>query len=133
MVFYNIIPFVVMITFNCLLIWNLRKKLSSHKDKKKNTSPSSSSSKRPNLTVTLIILSFLSLIMTTPGTIMFVFFYDGFLINLDASMVFLIDDIMFLNHALLFFVSFTTNRKFRAALFDLGRSGENKASKYTPN
>ena len=120
LVFYNVIPFLVMITFNTLLIINLKKKLSQRKNNKSNGPKSSSSaSKRPGLTVSLVVLSFLFLIMTTPGTIMFAYFYDGFLSNLDTPIVFLIDDISFLNHAMLFFISFASNKKFRSTIIGI--------------
>lgn len=116
LVFYNIIPFLVMITFNMLLIVNLKKKLS----KKNNHGQSvTTSPKRPSLTISLIILSFLFLVMTTPGTILFAYFYNGFLSNLDESLVFLIDDISFMNHAMLFFISFISNRKFRRTIMSV--------------
>lgn len=83
---------------------------------------SSSSRARPSLTISLIILSFLFLIMTTPGTIMFAYFYNAFLSNLDESIVFLIDDISFVNHTMLFFISFVSNRKFRRTVLGLAKS-----------
>lgn len=107
LVFYNIIPFLVMITFNSLLIVNIKKKLSTN---------FSSSSKKPNLTISLVIISFLFVIMTTPGTIMFAYFYDNLFSKLDQSYVYLIDDISFFNHSLLFFISFASIKKFRATI-----------------
>lgn len=127
MVFYNIIPFLIMVTFNSLLIINLRKKFS----KRTEHGPNSSSSKRPGLTVSLIILSFLFLIMTTPGTIMFAYFYNAFLSNLDESMVFLIDDISFLNHSMLFVISFISNKKFRKTILALGDCFKHKEANNT--
>lgn len=107
LVFYNIIPFLVMITFNSLLILNL---------KRKKVNSANSSSKKLNITVSLVIISFLFLIMTTPGTIMFAFFYDQLFSYMNPSMVYLIDDVSFLNHSLLFVISFVSIRKFRRTI-----------------
>lgn len=112
LVFYNIIPFMVMITFNSLLIINLKNKFRKSKD-------NNSSHIRPSLTLSLIILSFIFVIMTTPGTIMFAYFYNAIFADLDQSLVFLVDDISFMNHAILFFISFISIRKFRKTIIRL--------------
>ena len=101
-----------MFSFNMLLIVNLKQKLA------KSSNRQIFFNKRPNLTVSLVILSFLFLIMTTPGTILFGFFFDH-LSNLDQSLIFLIDDISFLNHAMLFLISFLSNKKFRKVIFQM--------------
>lgn len=110
LVFYNLIPFLIMITFNTLLIFNIKKKLLTN-----SSSSSSSSKRRPGLTISLITVSFLFLIMTTPGTIVFAYFYNV-ISGLDVSIIYLIDDISFLNHALIFFISFVSIKKFRTTI-----------------
>lgn len=114
MIFYIIIPFLIMITFNTLLIVNLKHKLSKF--------PNNGQilvKRRPNLTVSLIILSFLFLVMTIPGTMLFGFFFEDILSNLNQTFIFLIDDITFLNHAMIFFISFLSNKKFRKAIIQI--------------
>lgn len=113
LVFYNIIPFLIMIGFNLMLIINLKRKLSIKSESLK------SRSKKFNLTVSLIIISFLFLVMTAPGTIMFGYFYDGLFARLDKSIAYLVDDISFLNHASLFFISFVSIRKFRKIVIQI--------------
>lgn len=116
LVFYNVIPFVIMLAFNSLLIINLKRKFSSQK---KSSLRNQSSKKRKSLTMSLIILSFLFLIMTTPGTLMFAYLYDTVLSHLDVSVLYLIDDVSFLNHAILFFISFVSYKKFRNTIIHM--------------
>ena len=59
------------------------------------------------------------MIMTTPGTILFAYFYDDIFADLDQAIVFLVDDISFMNHAMLFFISFISIRKFRKTILSL--------------
>lgn len=117
LVFYNIIPFVIMMTFNSLLIVNIRKKISTFNSK----STSSSSIKRPNLTVSLIVLTCMFLVMTTPATVMFAFFYSQMIATIGKSWLYFIDDISFLNHGMLFTICFVSNKKFRRTVLQLCR------------
>lgn len=108
-----------MITFNLLLIVNLRKKFNKKKDyssKSSKIASSSSSNKTLGLTISLITVSFLFMIMTTPGTILFAYFYGPLFSKLDRAIVYLIDDISYLNHSMLFFISFVSNKKFRKTI-----------------
>lgn len=117
MVFYNIIPFGIMIIFNTLLIVNLRRMTKKRPEEYK-SGPKKRSPRRQNLTISLLILTFIFLIMTLPSSLFFGFFYYGKVKNMDRSVAFLIDDISFLNNSMLFFISFVSNRNFRNAIFD---------------
>lgn len=116
MVFYNVIPFLVMITFNILLVVNIK----SSKIKPK-LSTIKTASKKNNLTILLLLQSFLFLVMTMPGTILFAYFYNSVFANLGTQYVYMIDDISFLNNTTLFFVCFVSNKRFRDAIIQLGR------------
>lgn len=127
LVFYNGIPFLIMVTFNSLLIINLRKKMCKPIDPRGGQTPSKYENhmheifmrKRRSLTVWFICLSFLFVAMTTPGTVVFSFFYSEISVNLDQPLVFLLDDISFAYHALLFPISFFSNKKFRKAVISV--------------
>ena len=66
--------------------------------------------------------------MTIPGTLMFAYFYDSALATIGLQSIYIIDDISFLNHSILFFVCFITNQKFRKAIieFCFGRCKKSK-------
>lgn len=107
-----------MMTFNILLIINLyivKSHISNYKENSK------SAAKRRNLTFSLLLLTFLFLAMTVPGTILFAFFYDNVLSSLDLSSIYMIDDISFLNNSMIFFVCLISNRKFRNTVFQMCR------------
>ena len=103
MIFYIVIPFLVMTIFNFLLIINIRNSRESSK----------SAAKKRNLTLTLFLLCFLFIAMTAPGTLLYGYFYDSVLASLSLSTAFLIDDVSYLNHSMLFFTCFISNKKFR--------------------
>lgn len=112
-VFYNVIPFLIMITFNSLLIMNIKRSNVNHSQNPK------LAAKKRNLTISLLSLCFLFLIMTVPSTIVFAFFYDFIFSYLGLKYVYMFDDISFLNNCILFFVCFSSNRKFRKTVFRL--------------
>lgn len=115
LVFYNVIPFILMMTFNCLLIINIRRS-NSHMNHHSNPKIVA---KRRNLTISLLFLSFLFLIMTVPGTFLFAYFYDSVLSTLGIQCIYLIDDISFFNNSILFFICFISNKKFRSTIIEL--------------
>lgn len=112
MVFYNVIPFIIMMTFNCLLIVNIRKSGCSQQHAK-------AIAKKRNLTISLLSVCVLFIVMTVPGTILFAYFYDSVLSTLGLQYIYIIDDISFLNHSILFFICFISNKKFRSTMIDL--------------
>ena len=112
MVFYNVIPFIIMMTFNCLLIVNIRKSGCSQQHAK-------AIAKKRNLTISLLSVCVLFIVMTVPGTILFGYFYDSVLSTLGLQYIYMIDDISFLNHSILFLICFISNKKFRSTMIDL--------------
>lgn len=133
---YNIIPFLIMITFNCLLVKNIysAKKSSEKYKTNSNTNSPRSLSKTNRLTISLLFLTFLFLVMTMPATILFAYFYDFIAANFSPTLMVLLDDISFLNHSTLFFVCLISNAKFRRVLWALvmnkcfGRAQQNTSN-----
>lgn len=111
-VFYIAIPFLVMFTFNSLLILNIKRRLNNQESNK-------SAAKRRNLTISLLVLCFLFIVMTAPATILFAYFYQPMIDSIGLASLYMIDDISFLNNSMLFFVCFISNRKFRKTVFKL--------------
>ena len=99
-------------TFNCLLVFNIRKSGSSHQQDAKVLA------KKRNLTISLLSVCILFLVMTIPGTLMFAYFYDSALASIGLQAIYIIDDISFLNHSILFFICFITNQKFRKTIVE---------------
>jgi hypothetical protein len=123
MIFYNVIPFIVMMTFNCLLAFNIRKSCNSHQQDAK------ALAKKRNLTISLLSVGILFLVMTVPGTLMFAYFYDAALASYGLQFIYIIDDITFLNHSILFFVCFITNKKFRNTIIEFCCRRRKKSNK----
>ena len=111
--FLDLVPFLVMITFNLLLIINIKKTNINHSQNRK------SEVKKRNLTITLLFVSFLFLVITVPSNILFAYFYDLVLSTLSLQFIYIVDDIFFLNNCNLFFVCFLSNPKFRKSITSL--------------
>jgi hypothetical protein len=123
MVLYNFLPFVIMSIFNSLLIKKtlsssvLSKKKPSSEKSTTTTSMSRADRKKQRLTISLVVITFLFLIMTLPSTIWFGFVKQA-LPNTDTTIIVgqLLDNIAFLQHSSLLITSYLTNYKFREAL-----------------
>lgn len=112
MTFYSIVPVVLMIIFNSLIIYKtacLGKYLNRN-----NLKLIRLYQKKRRLTISLIIITFMFLLMSLPSTIFFAFFF-GKNPYLDKFIGGLFDDIAFLHHASLFISLFLTNVYFRKA------------------
>lgn len=108
LILYDLIPFLVMFTFNMLLIKNLlavRRKV----DPIVGINWTFGNAKKNRLTVSLLVFTFVFLLMTLPTTIMFGFFPDG----INRNVMLLFDYMTFLNHSSLFFISMITIPKFK--------------------
>jgi hypothetical protein len=125
MVLYNFLPFVIMSIFNSLLI---KKTLSSgmhsrknaNNNNEKNNKMSRADRKKQRLTISLVVITFLFLLMTLPSTIWFGFVKQS-LPNTDTTIIVgqLLDNIAFLQHSSLLITSYLTNYKFREAFDQL--------------
>ena len=109
---YSFVPFLVMITFNSLLVIKiLRKTNSSSLSAKKHR-------EKIRLTTSLIVISISFILMTLPGSILFGFFeVDPNSFTFSFYKIF--DFFGFLNRASLFLNCFTTNLKFRKTFIKL--------------
>ena len=116
---YSFFPFVIMTVFNILLIRIIKvsKKVNSVSVLRDGSNNNHQNKK--NLTSTLLIISFLFLLMTLPSTIAFSFLIEIHDNNQTAKSIFhLLDYLSFLYHTTLFFNCFMTNLKFRNFVFN---------------
>lgn len=109
MYIYTIAPFIIMLSFNSLLIYaTISKRLSLTKESSK------SQQRKRNLTISLLVVTFSFLIMTVPSTIAFGYLYE-YLISLSygRTIANALDVLSFLNHSSLFMTCYISNVKFR--------------------
>ena len=123
LILYSLVPFVIMGAFNVLLI----KKISLKK-RNYSTSNQKMDSVKKNIQ-SLLVITFLFLIMTVPTSIAYGFF-PGKVSNL---VLFALDDLSFLNNSILFFTCFLTNFKFRKTIYYMLDKTKIKDKKPTKN
>jgi hypothetical protein len=109
LVLYNLIPFSIMMVFNILLIRKIR---SSLKDKNLKINSKKENIKRN--VISILVITFLFLIMTMPASIAYGFFHD----KLTPTILTALDVFSFLNNSTLFFTCFFTNSRFRKVIFN---------------
>ena len=102
LILYSLIPFIIMLVFNILLI----KKIRSIKNSNKGSVIRNIKS--------ILVITFLFLIMTVPASVAFGFFK----LTSPKIVLLLLDDLSFLNFSILFVNFFLTNLKFRKIIFD---------------
>ena len=124
MILYNLIPFIIMIIFNMLLIRKIR---TSFKDKNSKINSKQENIKRN--VISILVITFLFLIMTTPVSVAYGFFYE----QLSKIVLSTLDELSFLNNSTLFFTCFFTNLKFRRVICDLSKNSHSKYTKTTLN
>jgi hypothetical protein len=106
-ILYPSIPVCIMFIFNILLI---KKTVSLYKNKRSNHH----TSKKRNLTWSLLYITFLFIIMTLPSSVAYGFFDDFFNSTKSLqSVIVILDYLSFLNRSTLFFDCFLTNIIFR--------------------
>ena len=119
MFIYSFIPFVIMTIFNVLLIKKMRLSIKINHVIVSNNNNNNNHSNKKNISLTLLIISFVFLVMTFPSTIAFSFLADIQDNNATARSIFhLLDHLSFLYHTTLFFNCYLTNLKFRNFVFD---------------
>jgi len=109
---YSIIPFATMTFFNSLIIYqtlNIKQNLN-----RSNLQSVNIYRKKQQMTISLVIVTFIFLIMTLPNAIFFGFFSDN--IRISKYIGILLDHIGFLHHSTLFFSLYFTNIYFRKAI-----------------
>lgn len=111
---YNFVPFLIMLVFNLLLVYKIVRISNPNLQ-----SPSSKNQKSKNKqTISLVIITFLFVVMTLPSNVFFGYFQGK--TSLVTGSIFVFWDFLgFLNRASLFFSCFITNLKFRSIV--LGR------------
>jgi hypothetical protein len=111
---YSFVPFLIMCTFNVLLIVRtVRNRQTASNESARQAS------QRRRMTITLLIITFAFIIMTIPSTIAFGYLYE----ILQATgwgriLQVLIDYMSFLNHSSIFFTCTFTNKKFRQSVVE---------------
>ncbi|CAF0968135.1 unnamed protein product [Brachionus calyciflorus] len=113
LIVYNIIPFCIMLVFNILLIIST---LLDNKSSKylSNEKALKSIRKKRVITISIISITLAFMILTTPSSLSFGFFFDEISNLKNGSLLFnIFDNISFIFHSSLFFNSFITNTKFR--------------------
>ena len=119
LVVYNLIPFTIMMTFNVLLITKtlLMNKSSKYLNDKEALK---AMKKKRRLTISILSITFAFIIMTTPSSIIFGFYYDVFSETFGGQSVLnILDSFAFLYHSSLFLNSLITNVKFRKFVVSL--------------
>lgn len=115
LVIFNLIPFIIMTTFNGLLIKDAL--MSSNTSRVNSDTNKKLTRKKHILTIYLIMVTLLFLVMTLPSSIIFGFFYGYFIkFNFGASFLLFIDCLSFINNTSIFFISLATNSKFRRVI-----------------
>lgn len=120
---YNLVPFVVMTTFNVLLM-----RVLIGGGHKKGADRAAFIKKR-RISITLITISVAFLVMTLPATLAYGYFITPLMATPTGAMVaHLLDCISFANHASVFWSCFITNVKFReVVMIELGFYEANEA------
>lgn len=110
---YNIIPFILMLTFNILIIRHLI--LIKH-----TSTLQKSRIRHSSISIPILLTAFLFCIMTTPPAIIFAFFHKLTRSDLfDKYLLSLLDSIKYTYHTLSFFLYFITLIEFRHEFFRL--------------
>jgi hypothetical protein len=112
MTLYNLLPFAIMIIFNALLI-----RYGIFKNKGSKTTSNSGHARKKELTITLLLVTFLYILMVLPGGIYFGFYRSPFF-EIDQILILVFDALSFLNRSSLFFACLITNLKFRSIVLD---------------
>lgn len=113
-VVYTFIPFIIMFIFNTLLIFNVLQRKSTSKLPSHNK-------KNKRLTISLIILTLSFLLLTAPGSVGYGFFVE-YLYSQEAghkAVAILLDSLMFSQQAILFYISYLSNKRVREVTKEL--------------
>jgi hypothetical protein len=119
LVFYELIPFILMLIFNCLLVrvtfFMFGKKSSKYH---LNGHLAMRNKRMKNLTMSLIVLTLVFIILTLPATILYNYFYTYFQSTSTLKLIItLIDYFTYINHSLIFINCLISNLKFRNIFF----------------
>jgi hypothetical protein len=113
-VVYTFIPFIIMSVFNTLLIVNVLQRKSTAKI-------ASHTKENKRLTISLILLTLSFLFLTAPGSVGYGFFIEYLYspeVGHKAVAIFL-DSLMFSQQAILFYISYLTNKRVREVIKQL--------------
>ncbi|CAF3338549.1 unnamed protein product [Rotaria sp. Silwood1] len=104
---YNCVPFVLMVIFNCGVIYHLLRLRST-------TSIQNSRIQHRSISITLVITTSLFLFMTVPSTVAFAFFSSS-----DVGLLRFFDCLLYSHHILSFPLYMITFDEFRQEFFDM--------------
>lgn len=105
-IIYSAVPSVIMLLANGLILKNI---FAMERRKHYATGKEAAGRKKMANVLSLVLVAVLFLLMTFPNTILQTFFSD----RLTIDVIYFSDHISFLNHSMIFFLCFVTNRKFR--------------------
>lgn len=120
LIFYSVIPFLIMTIFNGLLIKNtLCRYFSKSKSTILSINSKKSLRKKQMITISLVFVSVFYLVTTSPATIVFAYLYDFFYFDLkiDVNYFTLLDNISFTNNSCRIFVLLVSNSSFRSVIY----------------
>jgi hypothetical protein len=122
LILYSVVPFGLILVLNSLLILKMRSRSLIYIKSFSLSNSSSRKSKRNSMNKTVIILTFLFILMTLPSACASYFFDQLFVSEHGRFIVALCDAISFSYHGLNFVVYFLTNRRFRRKLMNVSKS-----------
>ena len=117
LIMYNCLPFLFMVIFNSGVIYYLI-------DLRRSTTIQNSRIHHRAISITLVIHTFLFLLMTIPGTLAYAFFYQ----SATTTVLHLLDSILYTYHTLSFPLYFITFREFRRECLSVIRLKNNRRS-----
>jgi len=113
---YTLIPFAIMMIFNSLIIYKTFKM--SRNLNRNDIQSVNTHKKKQQMTISLLIVTFIFLITSLPNTIFFSFYYT-YGNDIHKYIGGLTDHLLFLYHSTLFFSLFFTNTYFRKGILSL--------------
>ncbi|CAF2342115.1 unnamed protein product [Rotaria sp. Silwood2] len=120
---YNCAPLILMVTFNCGVIYYLLRL-------RRTTTIQNSRIQHRSISITLVITTFLFLFMTVPSTVAFAFFSSA-----DITLLRLFDCLLYSHHILSFPLYMITFDEFRQEFFDMvtWKINNQRITPQTPN
>ena len=115
LIMYNCLPFLLMVIFNSGVIYHLI-------GLRRSTTIQNSRIHHRAISITLVIHTFLFLLMTIPATVSFAFFYR----TTSLTLLHLLDSMLYTYHTLSFPLYFLTFREFRQECLDIIMSKHNR-------
>lgn len=117
LILYVLLPFLIMLSFNLLLI---EKTFCLIKKNKNFNGITSQHQKMRSLTISLLFITFSFIFLTLPATIAYGFFSSFFeSTKILQTVLIMLDYLSFFNHSSIFFNSFISNLRFRKIIISI--------------